>query len=136
MHPHPIPDAALRFEFVRSRGPGGQNVNKVATAVQLHVEVALLGETPPVQRRLLQLAGQKATTDGRIVFFVDTARTQTRNRELALERLRELILAARHVPRRRIATRPTVSSVRTRLDTKKKEGVTKRLRRSPASHDD
>lgn len=136
MNPDQIPDAALQFEFVRSRGPGGQNVNKVATAVQLSVDVARLGESAAVQQRLLALAGQKATADGRIVFFVDTARTQTRNRELALERLNELIVRARHVPRRRIATRPTLGSVRERLDTKKKEGVIKKLRRSPAGHDD
>jgi ribosome-associated protein len=132
MHPDLIPDAALRFEFVRSRGPGGQNVNKVATAVQLHVDVALLGESLPVQARLLALAGQKATTDGRIVFFVDTARTQNRNRE----RLTALLIKARHVPRKRVPTKPSMSERRHRLDTKKKEGVIKRLRRSPGSQDD
>ena len=136
MHPNDIPEAALSFQFVRSRGPGGQNVNKVSTAVQLHVDVALLGETGPVQRRLLALAGQKATTDGRIVFFVDESRSQLQNREQAVQRLRELIVQARHVPRRRVPTRPTSSSVRKRLDTKKKEAVLKRLRRSPGGADD
>ncbi len=136
MHPNDIPEAALSFQFVRSRGPGGQNVNKVSTAVQLHVDVALLGETAPVQRRLLSLAGQKATTDGRIVFFVDESRSQLQNRELAVQRLCELIVQARHVPRRRVPTRPTTSSVRKRLDTKKKEAVLKRLRRSPGGADD
>ncbi len=136
MHPDQIPDAALRFDFVRSRGPGGQNVNKVATAVQLSVDVARLGETAAVQQRLLAIAGQKATTDGRVVFFVDTARSQSRNRELALERLMELIIRARYVPRKRIATRPSLSSVKERLNTKKKEGVLKRLRKSPAGLDD
>ncbi len=136
MHPNDIPEAALSFQFVRSRGPGGQNVNKVSTAVQLHVDVALLGETAPVQRRLLALAGQKATTDGRIVFFVDESRSQLQNRELAVQRLCELIVQARHVPRRRVPTRPTTSSVRKRLDTKKKEAVLKRLRRSPGGADD
>jgi ribosome-associated protein len=136
MHPNDIPEAALSFQFVRSRGPGGQNVNKVSTAVQLHVDVALLGETGPVQRRLLSLAGQKATTDDRIVFFVDESRSQLQNRELAMQRLCELIVQARHVPRRRVPTRPTVSSVRKRLDTKKKEAVLKRLRRSPGGADD
>lgn len=136
MHPNDIPEAALSFQFVRSRGPGGQNVNKVSTAVQLHVGVALLGETAPVQRRLLALAGQKATTDGRIVFFVDESRSQLQNRELAVQRLCELIVQARHVPRKRVPTRPTTSSVRKRLDTKKKEAVLKRLRRSPGGADD
>ena len=136
MHPNDIPEAALSFQFVRSRGPGGQNVNKVSTAVQLHVDVALLGETAPVQRRLLALAGQKATTDGRIVFFVDESRSQLQNRELAVQRLCELIVQARHVPRRRVPTRPTASSVRKRLDTKKKEAVLKRLRRSLGGADD
>ncbi len=136
MHPDDIPEVALSFQFVRSRGPGGQNVNKVSTAVQLHVNVALLGESAPVQRRMLTLAGQKATSSGQIVFFVDTARSQLQNREMALLRLCELIVQARHVPRKRVPTRPTVSSVRKRLDTKKKEAVLKRLRRAPGGTDD
>jgi len=136
MYPNDIPEAALSFQFVRSRGPGGQNVNKVSTAVQLHVDVALLGESALVQRRLLSLAGQRATNDGRIVLFVDTARSQAQNRELAIERLWALIAQARHVPRKRIPTRPSGNSVRRRLDTKKKEAVIKRLRRAPGGLDD
>ncbi|MCP5181823.1 MAG: aminoacyl-tRNA hydrolase [Pseudomonadales bacterium] len=136
MNASEIPSDALTFQFVRSRGPGGQNVNKVATAVQLDVAVDRLGETPVVQRRLLRLAGSRATADGRIVLFADGARTQSRNRELALARLAELIERARHEPRRRVATKPTKTSVQRRLTGKRRDAVVKKLRGSPTRGDD
>ena len=130
-----IPERALRWQFVRSRGPGGQNVNKVATAVQLHVDAHALGEPRSVVARLIKLAGSRATRDGQIVIFCDSARTQNRNREIALERLTELLERARVVPKRRIPTKPSRAAKAARLDRKRRNSATKSNRRKPSISD-
>ena len=129
------PDEALSFNFVRSRGPGGQNVNKVATAVQLFVDTQKLGEPEYVRRRLLELAGSRARADGVIVLFVDTTRSQARNRQIAIARLTELLQQARRRPKRRIATRPSAKQRAKRLDSKRRRSTLKSNRQKPQTLD-
>jgi ribosome-associated protein len=124
-----IPDGELEEHFVQASGPGGQNVNKVATAVQLRFDargsVVLRDD---VKERLLALAGSRATRDGVIVLDARRHRTQERNREDARQRLAELIRRALEVPRPRRPTRPSRAAKRKRLESKRKRGEVKRLR--------
>ncbi len=125
-----IDPAELQFTFIRSSGPGGQNVNKVATAAQLRFDARRSRSLPDaVAVRLIKLAGKRATNDGEIVITAQRFRTQEANRKDATDRLVELILAATHVPKRRVETKPSRASRERRVDTKKKNAAKKRNRR-------
>lgn len=124
-----IADWELSESFTRSQGPGGQNVNKVSTAVELRFEAERCPNlTPAVKARLKRLAGRKWTLDGAIVIRAEETRSQLRNREMARERLAEMIRAALVAPKRRVATKPTLGSQRRRLVAKTVRGEVKALR--------
>ena len=131
-----IPLRDLRFDYVRSSGPGGQNVNKVATAVQLRFDVAGSRALPAdVRQRLLRLAGKRVTADGVLIIDARRYRTQERNRNDATERLVSLIRKAAVPPTVRRKTRRSKASRERRLVQKQRRGAVKRLRKAPGRDD-
>jgi ribosome-associated protein len=126
-----IPEEELEWKFIRSSGPGGQNVNKVASAAQLRFLLPQNASLPVAARnRLRRLAGQKLIDDGSILFKSMSERTQEGNRRAALERLEALLRAALIEPKIRKKTRPTKASKERRIDSKKRRGTTKQSRGS------
>jgi ribosome-associated protein len=131
-----IDPADLSESFVRSSGPGGQNVNKLSTAVQLRYPIdRLIGMPEDMRARLVALAGRRLTLDGEIVLIAESFRTQAQNREDALARLIALFKAAAVRPKPRIATRPTKASKVRRVDAKVRRGAIKRARGSGRGDD-
>ena len=124
-----LPDQDLTWSFVRASGPGGQNVNKVATAAQLRFNLAgTMSLEPVAKERLKSLAGRRVTEDGALIIVARNQRTQEANRREALERLGDLIRRALVAPKTRKATRPTRAARERRLQTKTQRRSTKQLR--------
>ena len=124
-----LDEREIQEDFVRASGPGGQNVNKVSTAVQLRFDVARSPSLPdPVRERLIKLAGRRLTQDGVLIIEAERFRSQRRNRDDALERLLALIREACEVETPRRPTRPTLASKKRRLDSKQRRGETKKRR--------
>ncbi|AWN40649.1 aminoacyl-tRNA hydrolase [Methylobacterium durans] len=132
MHPHiAIDEAELEESFVRASGPGGQNVNKLSTAVQLRFDVRRSASLPDaVAVRLMRMAGRRLTAEGVLVIAAQRFRTQERNRADARERLAAMVAEAAVPPTPRRATRPTLASKKRRLESKARRGAVKSLRRS------
>jgi ribosome-associated protein len=131
-----LDESELQWEFVRASGPGGQNVNKVATAAQLRFNAAISPSLPEdVRARLVKLAGKRMTDEGVLVIDARETRSQTRNREAALSQLIALIRRAAVRPKRRTATKPTAASAQRRLAAKTRRGQIKAGRR-PVRHED
>jgi ribosome-associated protein len=124
-----ISESEIREEFIRSSGPGGQNVNKVASAVQLRFDVAQSPSLPQdVKQRLRKLAGTRVNANGVLIIEARRYRTQSRNRDDGMDKLVALIKRATESPKRRVKTNPTRASRERRLETKRQRSAIKRLR--------
>lgn len=125
-----IKESELSFNFIRSSGPGGQNVNKVATAAQLRFDISSSESlAEDVKTRLKSIAGKKVTKDGVLIIEAKRFRTQEKNRQDAIERLIDLIEKASRKIKRRIKTNPTAGSNQKRIETKKKLSEKKKMRK-------
>lgn len=131
-----LDEGELKFSFIRSPGPGGQNVNKVATAVLLRFNVVNSASIPEGMRtRLLALIGKKITLEGELIIKASSYRTQERNKQDAINRLVDILKRAAIVPKKRRKTKPTFASKQRRLQEKKITSKTKSLRRNKPEHD-
>ena len=135
MNESEIPPEAVQLSFVRSSGPGGQHVNKVATAVQLRVNLNRTRIPLATRKRLVRLAGQRVNSRGELMIHADRFRSQARNREDAFNRFDALLTQARQIPKRRIPTKVSARQKQQRSATKKRQGSKKKLRGKPGSHD-
>ena len=132
-----LDERELSFDFIRASGPGGQNVNKVATAVQLRFDLRNSPSLPEeVKSRLIRLAGKRVTGDGVLVIEAKRYRTQEQNRADALLRLTTLIEKATYRPKKRYSTRPSKASQARRIEAKKQRGAVKRIRQAKSGMDE
>lgn len=123
-----IPDSEIEFTAVRSQGPGGQNVNKVSSAIHLRFDINQSSLPGVFKQRLLKISDQRISKDGIIVIKAQTTRSQEKNRAEALERLQQLLVQVTYTPKVRRPTRPTKSSQKRRMDKKTQHGKQKALR--------
>jgi ribosome-associated protein len=130
-----IDERDISESFIRASGPGGQNVNKVSTAVEMRFDVARAAFPHDLKHRLKAIAGRQLSQDGILIVTAQEHRSQDRNRATALEKLVALLRKAAVRPKRRIATKPTKASKTRRLDSKSKRATTKNLRRAKPSFD-
>lgn len=131
-----LDEGEIQEQFIRASGPGGQNINKVSTAVQLRFDAGHSPSLPDeVRARLAKLAGRRMTEDGMLIIEARRFRTQARNRDDARARLLDLIRLAAEKPKPRVETKPTLASKKRRLETKQQRGEIKRLRKAPTTSD-